>query len=215
MATPTKLSIYQKACLLCKQRPITALTDDVEIRYTMDQCYEETLAWALEQGLWNFASRLVELTASEDEEPVFGFNYAFDQPSDYVRLVRMSASDQLWPVLEDMQYTEEGDRWYSSANPIYVQYVSDDSAYGADFSLWPSTYTLFVQHELAFRIAPHVTSFSAAEMDYLQAQRDRALKDARSKDAMEQGAMRPPPGRLTSARGGYNQMGRGRSPWWR
>lgn len=215
MPTPTKLSIYTGAARILKLRPFDTVTDDVEARYLMDAEYEDARAWALEQGLWNFASRLVELEASEDEEPVFGHNYAFDKPADFVRLVKISASPYLYPTLEDIQYTDESNYWFSSVNPLYVQYVSNDASYGEDLSLWPQTYTLFVQHELAYRVAPHLTSFSANELQDLERRRDRALKDARSKDAMNQGAMRPPPGRLTTSRGGRFTCGGAGRPWWR
>lgn len=215
MPTPTKLTLYNGALRIIKNRRLTATTDDVEARYLLDDEYEEARAWCLEQGYWNFASRMVEIEASEDEEPLFGLKYAFTKPIDYVRLVRISASPYLWPTLEDLQYTDEGDYWYSSVNPLYVQYISNDSAYGEDFSLWPQTYTLFVQHELAYRIAPHLGSFSANELQEFERKRDKALKDARSKDAMNQGAMRPPPGRLTRSRGGGFTRYNNGEPWWR
>lgn len=213
--TPTKLSLYNGALRIIKHRPLATTTDDVEARYLLDDEYEQTLAWCLEQGLWNHASRMVEIEASEDEEPLFGLNYAFDKPSDYVRLVKISASPYLYPTLEDLQYIEEGDYWFSSVNPLYVQYVSNDDAYGGSFGLWPQTYTLFVQHELAARVAPHLGSFSANELDQIDSKRDRALKDARSKDAMGQGAQRPPPGRLTQSRGRGLFGGNNGRPYWR
>lgn len=214
MPTPTTLSLYNGALRIIKQRRLTTATDDIEARWLLDEEFEEAKAWCLEQGLWNFASRMVELEASEDEEPLFGLNYAFTKPSDYVRLVKISASPYLWPTLEDLQYTDEGDYWYSSVNPLYVQYVSNDDAYGESLGLWPQTYTLLVQHELAFRIAPHLGSFSANELVEYERKRDKALKDARSKDAMNQGAQRPPPGRLTQSRGARS-ANNGGSPWWR
>lgn len=217
MAVPSQLSLYNGALRIIKHRRLTSLTEETEGRRLLDEEYAETLDYCLEQGYWNFASRMVELEASDDEETTFGFQYTFQKPTDYVRLVRISHSEFLYPTLEDLDYTDEGEYWFSSINPLYVQYISNDDLYGANFNLWPAVYTLYVQHELAFRIAPHLTSYSGNELQVLERARDRALKDARSKDAMAQGVMRPPPGRLTQSRSRRMGVwgGSGGRPWWR
>jgi hypothetical protein len=207
----SQLSLYNGALRIIKNRRLSTITDDVEERYLLDDVYEEALGWCLEQGLWNFALRAVLLEASTDVVPEFGWVYAFEKPSDFVRLNAIGGNEYMDPTLE--QYVDEGGYWLADVNPLYVSFISNNSSYGGDTSKWPRTYELFVQHELAWRVAPHLTAMPTEQLGQLQDLRDRAMKDARSKDALNQPAMRPPPGRLVQSRlGSRTYTGR---PWWR
>jgi hypothetical protein len=44
----------------------------------------------LAKGMWNFAIRSVELHEDEDVEPLFGYQYAFSKPDDWVRTVSIN-----------------------------------------------------------------------------------------------------------------------------
>lgn len=196
----TQLSIYNSALRILKHPGLAALTDNVEARHILDDEYDECLAWCLEQGLWNFALRSSQMDASVSVEPEFGFTYAFEQPSDFVRLNKIAGdADFVYPY-EDYDYVDENGWWLAREDPIYVSYVSNGASYGGGIGNWTSTYLRFVQHELAFRAAPQVTAFSATEMESLERRRNAAMRDARSKDALNQGAIRPPPGRLVRSR---------------
>jgi hypothetical protein len=80
---------------------------------------------------------------------------------------------------------------------------------------WPATFERFVEYELALRIAPHLTALSDADLKRMYDMRANAMKDARSKDAMNQPSMFPPPGRLVRARQGSRYSASDGRPWWR
>ena len=200
MAT-SKLLLYRNSLMILKERAIgTALTDDEAVRHAFDVIYDETCAWSLEQGLWNFATRTLAIDSSTDVTPEFGFSYAFDKPSDYVRTVKVSADERFFFPLED--YHDEGAYILADCDPLYLRYVSNGVTYGLDLSLWPQTFARAVAYELAFRVAPSLTGMSEGGMERLEMRKDKALRDARSKDAMNQANERPPPGRLSRARSG-------------
>lgn len=205
-----KLSLYNGALRILKHRKI-ALTDNVEARHLLDDEYDKVIAWCLEQGLWNFALRATALEADVEIEPEFGHSYAFEQPLDYVRLNAISSNGHFNPTLE--HYVDEGGYWLASTNPIYVSYVSNGNDFGGDLSRWTATFVLAVEYELAYRIAPHLTSMGEDAARELERRRDKSMRDARSKDALNQPAQRPPPGRLVQSRiGSGSASGR---PWWR
>lgn len=210
MPTPNTLSLYNGALALIKHRPLSTTTDDVEARYLLDNEYAKTKAWMLEQGLWNFALRSSMLEPDTGNTPEFGHSYAFEQPTDFVRLNAISAEPLFYQTLED--YIDEAGYWIANVSTLYVSYVSDDSSYGGDLSKWTTLFERATEYELAFRVAPHLTSMGADAFQELERRRDKSLRDARSKDALNQPAKRPPSGRLVQARGGVRGTG-GTPPW--
>jgi len=208
-----QLSLYNGALRIIKNRAIDSLTEDVEERYLLDNEFSKALKYCLEEGLWNFALRTTLLEADDTNEPVWGDTYAFAKPSDFVRLNAISADPYFSITLE--AYTDEGPYWISSVNPLYVSYISNDPLYGMDYGRWPATFELFVEYELADRIAPHLTAMSDSDLKYLYQRKLEAMKDARSKDALNQPAKRPPPGRLVQARNGGRYSSNDGRPWWR
>ncbi len=189
------------------------MSDDVEARYLLDDEYNKSIRYCLEQGLWNHALRTTLLEPDDTNEPVFGYLYAFLQPDDYVRLNAISGNEYFNQTLED--YVEEGPYFLASINPLYVSYVSDGPLYGYDLGRWPATFELAVEYELAYRIAPHLTALSDADLNTLYEAKMTAIRDARSKDALDQPAKRPPAGRLARARQGQRYSIQDGRPWWR
>jgi hypothetical protein len=208
-----QLSLYNGALRILKNRHLDSLTEDVEERYLLDLEYNKAIRYCLEQGLWNFALRATLLEPDDTNEPTWGDLYVFQKPEDYVRLNAI-ASDQYFSVTLG-EYTDEGDYWVASINPLYVSYVSDDPAYGYNLGRWPATFELAVEYELAHRSAPHLTAMSDQDLVRLREEKIEAIRDARSKDALNQPAMRPPPGRLVRARQGSRYSAQDGRPWWR
>lgn len=198
----TKLKLYQEACRLLKQTPVATVTDDIFIRYELDRVYDDVLQECLEEGLWNFAMRTVAIEHSESVTPSFGFSYAFEKPSDWVRSSVLSGNGTMWPPIGAEGYADETTNWHADFDPLYVSYVSNNSSYGLDLSMWPETFTRYVGHELALRISPTITGMSKDEKNDLKKDRDMTKKNARSKDAMNEASKTPPPGRLVTARRG-------------
>jgi hypothetical protein len=64
----------------------------------------------------------------------FGYNYAFDKPSDLVRLTNLSSSSTFSRAMAHGEYVDEANFWYTNHNPIYIRYVSNAADYGFDSS---------------------------------------------------------------------------------
>jgi hypothetical protein len=196
----TKLIVYNQALRLMGERRLASLSEARSARYHLDDAYDDSLAACLEQGMWNFAMRSVQIDASDSVTPAFGFAYAFTKPDDWVRTYIMSASDRLDPQLLGNQYNDEAGYWYADVDPLYIKYVSNDTTYGGDLSLWPESFTNYVAASLAVTTCPVIRSDAAAKMESLEKKEARAKADARTKDAMNEGPLFPPAGSWTTAR---------------
>ena len=206
--TTSALSLYNGALRNIKSRALSALTDTDEARYKLDEVYSDTKNLCLSMGSWNFAGRSVAIEAATDVEPEFGYSYAVEKPSDWVRTVSIAGNGDFWPVAQAGEYVDEGEYWNCNVDPLYVRYISNHTSYGGDLSLWSIAFVRYVEWELAVAVAPHLTAMSAAELDRLDERRQRALRTARSLDASNQAPDRKPVGRLVLARtGGRSNMG--------
>ena len=210
----TKQGLYRAAILILKQNAVgVTVTDDDAFVNNLNLVYDDAIKYVLEEGLWNYETRTVSAEASADVEPAFGFSFAVEKPEDYAgRIVAIAANDRFYPPLTE--YHEEGGLQgyiFVDCDPLYLRYISNATEYGLNLGSWPATFTRAVEYELAWRVAPHLTNMSAAEKDTFRKEKVQALRDAKSKDALNQAPERPPPGRLVTSRRG-RQFSR---TWWR
>lgn len=205
---PSKLTIYNGALSVLGERKLSSLTEDREARYKLDDVWDNDLIdRVLQMGQWNFAGRSIELQASPSVTPSFGYQYGFDKPTDFIRTMAV-ANDQYFNV-PLTEYSDEAAWWFADIETIYVQYVSNDSQYGSDFSLWPFNFTEMVEHYMAYKIAPRLTGMDL-DSDALLAKYKLALRDAKSTDAMESPAQFMPRGSWANSRRGYRSGERGK-----
>lgn len=152
-----QLSIYNDALLLCGERALASLTEEREPRRLLDQVWAgDAVKTCLEEGQWNFAMRTVQIDYDSGIEPDFGYNRAFDKPTDWV-LTSAVCEDEFFrsPLL---RYVDEAGYWYSDLDTIYVRYVSDDVAYGLNLNAWPGSFAEYVAEFFASKIILKLTS---------------------------------------------------------
>ena len=179
----TQLGLYNAALLEIGDRGLASLSEDVEARRVLDLCYADAVAGCLEAGAWNFAIRTVQADADPEITPGFGLAYVFAKPSDWVRTCAISLDENFAVPLT--RYVDDVDYWSADATPIYVRYVSDDVSRGLDLTLWPRSFTRYVELELAWRIAERLTQ-NASKKDLIGRDRDRAKRNALNKDALNE-----------------------------
>jgi len=204
----TQLSLYNEALRICGERKLASLTENREPRRLLDQAWDEgALKYCLEMGSWNFATRSLLLQNDENFTTQFGYRYAFERPSDLVRLVAF-CSDEYYNV-PLTQYLEEGSYYFSDLDIVYIKYVSTDSEFGMDMSLYPRTYEKYVAAYLASEIIDRLTQ-NASLWEKVYKVMKKRLITAKSKDAMDEPTKFAPIGRwLASRRGGSYGRDRG------
>lgn len=195
-----RLSLYNGALLECGERDLVALSENREPRRLLDRVWDNgAIDFVLGQGQWKFAKRTVKLTASTDVEPDFGYCKAYEIPSDFIRTTALCSDEYMNNPLT--QYTQEQGYWFSDVEPIYVSYVSNDPAYGGDFSLWPPEFCRYVEAYLGSMIVRKLTQ-DKTDWERLFKVTERRLKEMRSSDALEGPTVFPPSGSWTNARRG-------------
>lgn len=202
----TKLSVYNGALRLCKQRRLSTLGDQVEARRLLDDAYGDiettgVVRFCLQSGQWTFATRAQMLDYTPSVEPEWGYRRAFDKPTDYVRTTAMCEDEFFAQPL--LHYVDEREYWYADLDTIYIKYVSDHNTYGGDLSLWPESFVNLVEAALAMDICGALTG---SDPDYVAKMYERAKSDAMSQDAMAKPTVMLPPGSwVTSRRLGWNR----------
>lgn len=197
----SKLGIYNKALTQhLGERKLASLAENREPRRVLDDIWDEGLVNAcLEAGQWKFAKRTLKLTYNPDVTPAFGHAYAFDKPTDFVRLVGFYSDEFCQMPL--LAYQEEAGQWFASLQDVYIEYVSNGAAYGNDLARWPESFTDYVAGSVALRATGRIQG-NATDKDALTKEVEMLLKNSRSKDAMEGPTKFPPEGSWPSSRRG-------------
>jgi len=202
MAT-SQLTLYNGALRLLGQPKLSALTDAVESRRLLDDAWDENARdYCLEEGLWNFAMRTVEAEYDSSVDPDFGFLRAFTKPTDWIRTAAVASDEYFINTLTDQQFNDEQGYLFADLDTLFWKYVSSDTSYGYDLSLWPQTFVRYVESYLAFQIAPRL-SVSDSKIETIGKIMDRARLDAKAKDATNEGAKFPPEGSWNRSRRGW------------
>lgn len=207
-STASKLTIYNGALNACKSRRLSTITDDVEPRYVLDDNWDrDFLDTVLEKGLWNFAMRTVKVDADTSYTDPLGAGWnRFDVPDDYIRHAQIDSNGSF--TNPDLSFQEENGFIYSTLSTIYMRYVSNDAAFGGDYTLWPQSFTRFAEHYLAFLSVGRISD-AKTDVDSLEAKARRFLFEARSRDAMKEATKFPPESSWNKSRFGKHY---GRSP---
>lgn len=198
-----RLAIYRAACRLLGEQRVASLTEISPTRIALDDAWRETGDWLLARGLWNFAIRTVELSQDDDIEPLFGYQYAFSKPEDWVRTASIADEGTFREGL--LQYEDEANYWYADCDPLYVRYVSDDDEYGWNVGAWRQPFAKAFATRLAFESGLPITGDKSNRND-MEALAERRLREAKTLDAVDERVQVSPRGRLVRSR--YSRFGR-------
>lgn len=194
----TKLKLYNTALRHIGELPLSSLSEARSPRRVLDSAYDDGFVdKILEMGNWKFAARTVRLEIDTDVTPSFGYRNAFAKPDDFVH-VTMVCSDEYMktPLLE---YSDEGDYWFSDLDEIYVQYVSNGVEWGNDLTRWPESFNSFAGYALADLVVERITQNDSKKKG-IKAELKMALNEARAKDAIKGPTKFLPPGQWTQSR---------------
>jgi len=202
-----KLSIYNGALTILGERKLATLTENRAPRRKLDDVWDNDMVdRVLQHGQWNFAARTVELQASTSTTPEFGYQFAFDKPDDHIRTMGVASDEYFKQPLTE--YADESLWWFADIETIYARYVSNDSQYGGDFSLWAENFTEYVEHYMAQKVAPRITGLDYDSVE-LKRLAKHMLLQAKATDAMEQPVKFLPKGNWASSRQGFGTGERG------
>lgn len=194
----TQLSLYNGALEKLKERPLANLSENVEARRQLDRVWDsgKAIKACLEQGYWNFAMRTSMFTPDTDFTRAFGYQNRYTKPEDFVQLSAMCADEFFNVPLT--AYTDEAGAWFADLNPIYVSYVSNDNDFGMNLDRWPESFVQYVEYYLADRVAGRLVG----DADVVKERMEKALRYAKSRDALNEPTKFTPQGNWTASRQG-------------
>jgi hypothetical protein len=202
----TRLELYNNALMLCGERFLASLTEEREPRRLLDQVFNTNgVNYCLEQGQWWFAMRTVMIDVDPSLSPDFGYRNAFTKPTDWLATSAVCSDEYFNTPLT--RYADERANWYADITPIYVKYISNDSAFGGDLAQWPATFCDYAAAYFAGRIIGKLTGDKADQRAILfgppgQGLIRETLHIAKSKAAMTQPTQWPAQGSWSRARQG-------------
>jgi len=203
MATD-RLKIYNNALLMCGQGALASLTEDREPRRLLDTVWNDAgVDTCLEEAQWKFAMRTQMLDYDTSIAPTFGYSRAFVKTADW--LVTSAVCEDEYFNTPLLRYRDEAGYIWSDLDVIYVRFVSNDTAYGGDLSLWTSRFVLYVSAYFASRIVLTLSSDKDRQKSVF-ALLGQHMKDAKSLDAMADPETIIPSGSWSNSR----HTGRGR-----
>ena len=207
MAT-TRLRIYNGALTMCGERMLASLSENREPRYLLDQVWDnDGVRKCLEAGQWKFAMRTIQADYDPAITPTFGYRRAFTKPTDWINTCAFCADEYFREPLT--QYSDEAGYWYAELDTVYIKYVSDDAAWGGDLSLWPGSFTDYVEAFFASKVVLKITADKEKQQAVLHPRTGllaTTLLKAKSSDAMDGPTQFPPQGTWTRSR--HNQNSR-------
>lgn len=210
MAT-TRIKLYNGALLICGQRQLASLSENVESRHLLDNVWNDGgVDYCLSEAQWRFAIRTQKLEYSTSITPEFGLRRAFEKSTDWL-LTSAVCQDEYFnaPLL---QYTDEAGIIYADLDEIYVKFVSNDSGYGGNLALWTPNFTEYVKHYFAAKIISKLTADKQRMTALLQPRTgllDQALLNARNRDAISEPTRFPAAGSWVKSRRRSNSVDRG------
>ena len=194
----SRLEIYKGALRhLGNAAGLSSLTEVSPARSALDDAWQSSVDFLLEKGLWNFAIRTVELAYDEDTEPLFGYEYSYSKPDDWVRLVNIADEPTFREGLAD--YADENNYWYADCEPLYLRYVSNDDAYGWNVGSWRQSFAKCLEAYLAFSSSLPISADRGNRNDLFNLY-TKLLKEAKTLDAIDEKVQQKPAGRLVKAR---------------
>lgn len=167
-----------------------SLSEDSRNARLCDALYAKKRDELLRGHVWNFAVTRAALSR-DPAAPAFAFDHAYNLPADWIRTVSVFDNEQTGTA----RYRLEGRRILSDAETLYLVYirrVTDPNAMPPDFREALAT---LLAWDLALPIAD-----SNSLADRMERRHLRALRLAKSSDALEDGPARFPAGSWVEVR---------------
>lgn len=187
----SKVDIWNRALVRIGESQLESPTDDGKSAQVLRTVYPQVLKEVLEEEsfAWNFAQRAKAL-ALVSNDPVTGYGYAYQLPTDYVTVLKLGNPRAHWEIFGSELHTDE-----SQAVLTYVALVDQPSAY-------PGKFVKALALALAVELATNHFKKSAAYLERLEAAYSKALNEAWVADMRQDNEAQPQMSSFEQARFG-------------
>lgn len=195
----TKLSIYNDALQILKERKLSSETEARGSRRKLDTAWDAGLVKSiLEDYDWICFRRAERLDYDVNAPEVnWGYKYVFDFPAELAKLSGVWSDEYM--TSPNNNHRVEGRTIYSANQELFITFVPDDTVVEAEIASWPTYFERYVAAKLAYDAGGSITSDS--DMAGVMGKLDERKRLAESKDAMTGPTLPLPTGRWVAARG--------------
>ncbi len=176
----TNVAIANNALMELGADRITSLDQGTEPARIVKHVFDQERDGLLEEHPWNFALGRAELPLLS-ETPEYGYDYAFQLPSDCLRILDMDDASA--------DYRVEDGRLLCDLDQVKIRYIKKVTS-PRDM---PPTFRAALSARIAAKIIVKLSASGVAGKERMEKLYERRLRIAKSADAQSGG----PPGRLT------------------
>lgn len=194
--------IYNDAFQILDLEPIVSNTDDSVRKNRISIALQNDLVKSVfEDTSWNFALESDQLFANPSINPPWGYEFAFDLPSDLLRMNGVYQDELMRTPIRD--YVDQVDigtgtrQLFCSYQIIYIEYVS--TAWETAYTQWPTYFKRLVAARMALD----------ANIEGGNKEKAIAQYTTRRKEAMSTNAINGPPKTLALGRWSRSRLYRG------
>ena len=184
---PDKTYIFNLALILLGSNPILDADSDTSKKaVTLRTVYDGARDLALADHPWNFATKRATL-AQVSEAPAFGFTYAYQPPTDCLRVLGVCQGSDSHPhyhhsdIDPDITYRMEGGLLLTNESTVKIKYISRIEIEG----LFSPGFVLAFSYWLAGLAAYGTTGNPSLKNQIMQEYATVGLPKAKSLDAQE------------------------------
>lgn len=140
----------------------------------------DQVVWSsLEAHEWTFAKKYASLARITTETPAARWTYAYQLPSDFVRLGAVADNSTMRPEMAEDEFENLDGKLYTDAEYVYLAYVYAKTTPGT----WPAYFVDYVAACLAARISSVLKA--TTERERLEQLRVVQLGRSRSLDSVQ------------------------------
>ena len=172
MAT-TPVEIFNAALDHLGVEPIVSFSEESKAARIGNRRYAPIRDKLLESHYWNFAEKREELAVVSSSPPVFGFDFKYQLPTDYIKAKHLNVKDSRFKV-EQKRFLHTN---LSGALLLYTAKITDVSAFSPMF-------TELLSLDIAIAVGMSLTQKRSLIAD-LRIERKEVVRDARSSDGQE------------------------------
>lgn len=168
----SKIDICNTALLYLGQQAISSFNDTSERALAVTQIYDSCRRQLLNGHPWNFATKRAVLTQT-GTGPVFGYEYRYDLPSDYLRVVRIDQQSDKTFIIQDGYVITDSEE-------CKILYIFDQQVSGKFSAQFDEALSLCIAYKASYKF-----NQSTSQIQLFKQMYDEALSLARSFDGQE------------------------------
>lgn len=150
---------------------ISTLTEDTPNATLCNILYDPIRKSLLRKHYWNFALEQVELAQLSDA-PTFEFDYAYQLPSNCLRVIKLYDYSGPWKIIGDKVYTND-----TQALLVYLKDFTDTSKFD---SLFEECLMLKIAYEICLKLNENDRRAGELKQEF-----EKSYREAKQVDGME------------------------------